>query len=121
MRSQAAVLSFLAVLVVILAVWFPSQARANDCRPSSSYIWKHNGGTFRKIVGSPTWVEYNANGEPGAKFQQIQEENEQIIILDPERNVQILLRHDLAGIKNADQQQFNQLYQGSFLKTYDCT
>lgn len=105
--------------VLLLAVM---GVTAKPCRlDSSSQVWKHNKGSFKRQKGTTNWVEHDENGAPGSKFVQTQTEGSSIVIFDKEREVSILLREDLAGIRGKGEGQFQQLYQGSFVKSVDCT
>jgi hypothetical protein len=98
--------------------------RAKECRiDATSTVWKHAKGSFKKTRGTNEWVEYNENGEAGAKFVHQMTEGSSIVVLDKDRDVSVLLRDDLAGIRNNKngEHQFQQLYQGSWVKTVDCT
>jgi hypothetical protein len=111
------------VLCALLAVaLLPAGAAAKECQMGrSGDFWKHEKGSFKRVRGTKTWHEYNAENEKGGEFKQIQTEGTAFVLHSKDRNVDILLREDLAGIRNKGEQQFNQLYGGAFLKSVDCT
>lgn len=112
---------FLLVAVSIIFV------DAKMCRESkSSSIWKHAGGSFKK-VGPNTWKEFNDKNIPTPDvFEQVLTEGTAVVIHDKRRDLQILLKDDVAGVKNSEairrnDPNFQQLYAGSFIKVMDCT
>ena len=118
MRRTFITFAVIALLIAAAAV------EAKDCKVLNKHlVWKHAGGTFRKIRGTNMWVEYNKEGQEGARFSEKMVEGEQVVITDAKRGVSILLRGDLAGIQNKGEQegQFQQLYGGGWTKTVDCT
>lgn len=101
---------------------FITAAEARECKvKKGSHVWKHGGGTFRRIKGTLTWEEANEKGEVQGTFQEFAREHEGIILRHEERGVNILLRNDMAAIQNKGQRNYQQLYGGSWLKTVDCT
>jgi hypothetical protein len=113
-----------AVTVAALFLALAAGADARLCVPSkTATMWRHGGGTFKRTPGSAAeWREYSKENVPNdSKFRQVHVEGTSIIIQDDERNVQVLLREDLAGIRNVGEPQFQQLYQGEFVKVVDCT
>ena len=113
--------SLVLVAAVLLAV-LPAAADARDCKMGKSgHVWKHEKGTFKRVLGTKTWHEYNENNEKGGEFKQTLIEGSSYVLHNKDRNVDVLLREDLAGIRNKGEQQFQQLYGGSFVKTVDCT
>jgi len=121
MTARASVL--LALIAVAIGCCM-RDANAKLCVESlSSAIWKHNDGSFKK-VGPKTWREFNGKNEPNAEtFEEVLKEGTSIVIHDKARDVQVLLKEDVAGIKQGGDigGNFNQLYQGGFLKVMDCT
>jgi hypothetical protein len=121
-------LTFL-LLVAVMAVLmsYPSSVvDAKVCAPTNQALaWKHGGGYFQKLrspADSGEWVEYDNKNGPGTRFTEILREGNQVVLYNPDRNVKILLRDDLAGIaQGKDEQQFQQLYQGTWMKVLDCT
>ena len=122
-------LAVAAILVVVVATTMSSSSlvSAKLCKESrSSSIWKHEKGSFKK-VGPKVWKEFNDKNIPSPdEFEQVLTEGTAVVIHDKKRDVQILLKDDVAGIKNADairrgDPNFNQLYSGSFIKVMDCT
>ncbi len=100
---------------------------AKLCKESrSSSVWKHEKGSFKKI-GGKLWKEFNDKNIPSSDtFEQVLTEGTAVVLHDKKRDVQILLKDDVAGIKNSDaikrgDQNFNQLYSGHFIKVMDCT
>lgn len=114
---KSSLLAAIAV-VALLAVL----ADAKDCKLlNMNLVWKHGGGSFRKLRGTNTWVEYSKDGHEGTRFSEKLVEGDQVVIYDPTRELSILLRGDLAGIQNKGEQNFQQLYGGGWTKTVDCT
>ena len=123
--------SLLLAIVVFASLLLSSSSSslvsAKLCKESrSSSIWKHEKGSFKK-VGPKTWKEFNDKNIPSPdEFEQVLTEGTAVVIHDKKRNVQILLKDDVAGIKNAEairrnDPNFNQLYSGHFIKVMDCT
>lgn len=93
-----------------------------ECRPGPErQVWKHEKGTFKSVAGTKQWQEYNSDGTLGTLFRQIHQEGTAIVIRNDEREIELLLRDDLCGIKNKGESQFQQLYSGGWLKIVDCT
>jgi hypothetical protein len=113
----------LAAVLLLLVLGTSTRVEANLCKVGkSNAAWKHNGGIFRrKGLKSIEWTEYDNDGKPGSDFVEETREGDQIVITNHARGISILLRHDLAGIRNRGEQQFQQLYQGGWLKVADCT
>jgi hypothetical protein len=84
-------------------------------------VWKHAQGSFKKMPNGRDWQEVNNDGTLGSSFRQIHEEGSSIVIRNDEREVELLLRDDLCGIKNKGESQFQQLYPGSWIQILDCT
>lgn len=118
-------MSLLKCLLVAVAVAVAgsfSLAEARECKvKKGSHVWKHAGGTFRRIKGTLNWEEANEKGEGHTVFTEVTRENDNLVIRNEERGVNILLRNDMAGIQNKGQNGYQQLYAGSWLKTVDCT
>lgn len=112
-----------AIAAAILLIALASIVEAKDCRITNAVsAWKHGGGSFKREGNTKNWVEYNDKGIPGTRFEESQREGPSTLVLfDPKREIHILLRDDLAGIRNKGEHQFQQLYQGHWLKTVDCT
>lgn len=117
----------LLVVVAVLAL-SPSATDAHMCKQSSqAAMWKHGGGSFKKIPGTIKWREYNAKNEPNSDiFEEVLKEGSAIVIHDKKRNVKILLKDDVAGIQHSAQIEsgsgnFDKLYGGSFVTVMDCT
>ena len=123
MPRQASILFAGAFLLLVLATAFcATPADAKDCKILNKHlVWKHAGGTFRKLRGTNTWVEYNKEGNEGSRFSEKMVEGDQVVIHDPARELSILLRGDLAGIQNKGEQNYQQLYAGGWTRTVDCT
>ena len=97
-------------------------ACAKECRSGADrMVWKHEKGTFKNIPGTKNWQEHNNDGTLGSLFRQIHQEGTSIVIRNDEREVELLLRDDLCGIKNKGEGQFQQLYPGGWVKIVDCT
>ena len=116
----------LCALGLLLVALCAGHAAAKQCRPSSEShsVWKHEGGMFKRQPNGKDWVEYNKEGEPGSTFtEKMKEGASTIVIHDNDREIDILLRDDLAGLRNKDGEEgkFQQLYQGSWMKVLDCT
>ena len=121
-RLIAVVVATVAAVLVVLA----AAAEAKLCRESpSSSVWKHEKGSFKR-VGPKQWKEFNDKNVPNAEtFTEVLREGSSIVIGDAKRGVEILLKEDIAGIKQRGDGQaagnFQQLYKGSFLRVVDCT
>lgn len=109
----------LLVLLSLLVCLISSKA----CRVTkSNSAWKHAGGSFRrKSSGSLEWIEYDGEGKAQSEFVEETREGDQLVITSHQRGISILLRHDLAGIRNRGEHQFQQLYQGHWMRVADCT
>jgi hypothetical protein len=110
------------VLLLLLLLLAPEGAHARNCRTlKAKNAWKHQGGTFRKLPRTLTWVEYDGKGIATSEFTEELREGDQVVITSQSRGISLLLRGDLAGIRNRGEQNFQQLYQGHWMKMVDCT
>ena len=125
MRSthMRGVLAMAVLLLVVVSMCLSStMADAKDCKLKKGHsVWRHGGGTFRRVKGTLLWEETNEKGEKQSVFEEKSREGGGLIIHNAEREISILLRDDLAGIQNKGQHGFQQLYQGSWAKLVDCT
>ncbi|CUG90241.1 membrane-associated protein, putative [Bodo saltans] len=121
LTCMSALLLVAALLLAVLGT--PTSVDANLCKVGkSNSAWKHGGGIFRrKGPKSIEWTEYDNDGKAGSDFVEETREGDQLVITNQVRGISILLRHDLAGIRNRGEQQFQQLYQGGWMKVADCT
>lgn len=95
---------------------------AKECRAGAArQVWKHSKGSFKHVPGTNDWQEVNEDGSLGSLFRQVLTEGTSIVIRNDDRKIELLLRDDLAGIKNEGEQQFQQLYGGGWLSIVDCT
>mmetsp|Transcript_80259 Transcript_80259/g.93722 ORF Transcript_80259/g.93722 Transcript_80259/m.93722 type:complete len:123 (+) Transcript_80259:73-441(+) len=120
MKHRMNLLVLVAMMVAVMCVgWVDGRT----CKVGKSHsAWKHGGGTFRKTApGSLEWIEYDGNGVAGSSFMEELKEGDQIVITNAERGISILLRNDLAGIRNKGEHNFQQLYQGGWMRVADCT
>lgn len=122
-RAQFTATKYVVVAAILAIVLCTVTVDANLCKVGkSNSAWKHNGGIFRrKGPKSIEWVEYDNDGKAGSDFVEETREGDQLVIGNQERGISILLRHDLAGIRNRGEHQFQQLYQGGWMKVADCT
>ena len=116
----ATVATLLALLLLASLSTSFSEAKLCKLRKGHS-VWRHAGGTFRRVRGTLLWEETNDKGEKQSVFEEKSRDGGGLIIYSPEREISILLRDDLAGIQNKGQHGFQQLYQGSWAKLVDCT
>jgi hypothetical protein len=116
MRASIAISATILLLITM-------SAGAKECKlKKSKTAWKHQGGSFRKEGGgSLNWIEYDGEGKPGSTFVEELREGDQVVIRNDERSIAILLRGDLAGIRNKGEHNFQQLYQGHWMQVADCT
>ena len=112
--------AWIALLVVCAMLALCTSAK--ECKPGPDrHVWKHEKGSFRKQPNGRDWQEVNNDGTLGSLFRQIHQEGTAVVIRNDEREVELLLRDDLCGIKNKGEQQFQQLYGGSWVRIVDCT
>ena len=108
--------------LVLLACSFFLTADARTCRTlKAKNAWKHQGGTFRKVPRTLIWMEYDNKGIATSEFHEEMREGDQVVITSEARGISLLLRGDLAGIRNRGEHNFQQLYQGHWMKMVDCT
>merc|ERR1711991_720670 len=84
-------------------------------------VWRHEKGSFKRLPNGRDWQEMNADGTTGSLFRQVHQEGTAIVIRNDEREIELLLRDDVCGIKNKGEQQFQQLYPGGWARIVDCT
>ena len=120
--SLRIVCSTVAILLVVLLAMCATAVDGRTCRTlKAKNAWKHQGGTFRKVPRTLTWTEYDNKGIALSEFTEEMREGEQVVITSEARGISLLLRGDLAGIRNRGEQNFQQLYQGHWMKMVDCT
>ncbi len=113
-----ALLAVLVALVVVLSLG----AAGKECRPGPERaVWRHEKGSFKRLPNGRDWQEMNADGTTGSLFRQVHQEGTAIVIRNDEREIELLLRDDVCGIKNKGEQQFQQLYPGGWARIVDCT
>eukprot|EP00008_Paramoeba_atlantica_P015169 CAMPEP_0201495002 /NCGR_PEP_ID=MMETSP0151_2-20130828/51399_1 /ASSEMBLY_ACC=CAM_ASM_000257 /TAXON_ID=200890 /ORGANISM="Paramoeba atlantica, Strain 621/1 / CCAP 1560/9" /LENGTH=103 /DNA_ID=CAMNT_0047883687 /DNA_START=44 /DNA_END=355 /DNA_ORIENTATION=- len=85
-------------------------------------LWQHDKGEFRRSRGkSNSWEEINEEGQITSRFTQQQLSGRQVILRNNERDITLVLTEEMAGIRGKGQEQFQQLYAGSWVKIADCT
>lgn len=129
-----------AVAVLLLCCLLCSCAypvSAKDCATRAAgamMAWKHEQGSFQCVnclgaqaeaVQSGTvrrrWHEYDRERHLVNSFVEEMRDGTQIVLRDEGREISILLRTDLCGIRTAGEQNFRQLYGGTFMAVVDCT
>ncbi|KAK7194923.1 hypothetical protein NESM_000414500 [Novymonas esmeraldas] len=135
-RSVPRLLPLLLAALCLAAVPL-SVAHAKDCatRASTSMIaWRHDQGSFQcdNCVGAQAsrvvsgavprqWTEYNKERRVLNVFVEEHRDGAQLVLRDDARGVSILLRNDLCGVRTEAEQNFRQLYGGTFMSVVDCT
>lgn len=110
------------LLVIALFLLSDCTVSGKLCRTlKARTAWKHAGGTFRKVLRTTSWIEYDNKGNAGSEFLEELKEGEQLVITNEARGISILLRSDLAGIRQRGEHNFQQLYGGGWMKMVDCT
>lgn len=139
---------FLLLLTVILAysqaIFFSSLVSSNECTTvEDETIWKHSAGVFRRYAPPHSdqflrklreensdntnnnkiiWVEFGKEGQPVAYYGEVLRDTSEgiAVLLDLSKDREILLRRDLCGSRAVGAAEFQQLYEGSFMKTAHC-
>ncbi|KPA78317.1 hypothetical protein ABB37_06452 [Leptomonas pyrrhocoris] len=96
--------------------------------------WKHEQGSFQCVncLGASAeavktgavrrqWREYDRDRRLLNSFVEEMRDGAQVVLRDEGRDIAVLLRSDLCGIRTANEQNFRQLYGGSFMSIIDCT
>ena len=110
------------LVLVLLCALFTAATVGKECKPGPErQVWTHENGSFRKQPNGRDWQEMNNDGTLGSLFRQIHQEGTSIVIRNDEREIELLLRDDLCGIKNKGEEQFQQLYGGGWVRIVDCT
>ncbi|KAL7711182.1 hypothetical protein N2W54_001908 [Lotmaria passim] len=131
------------VAVLLLALWLLCDAHvvllaeAKDCvtkNPATMMAWKHGQGSFECVncLGTTAdavnagavrrqWREYDRERKLLNLFVEEMREGLQVVLRDDSRDIAILLRSDLCGIRTGNEQNFRQLYGGGFMSVIDCT
>lgn len=122
---------FLCVLLLLglVAVTAVPVVTAKNCEARNTLsVWKHGGGMFRRMPspgarGTFVWKEFDNSWNVLATFQESMRDvaQQQVVLVDKERGVSILLRTDVCGIRQTDEQQFQKLYGGTWMRVVDCT
>lgn len=132
-RGLGIALMALLCCLVISAV----RVSAKDCatRDASAMLaWKHEQGSFQCVnclgAGSGAvkagamrrqWKEFDRDRRLLNTFTEEMRDGTQLVLRDEERDMAILLRSDLCGVRTGAEQNFRQLYGGTFMTIVDCT
>ncbi|KPI83781.1 hypothetical protein ABL78_7181 [Leptomonas seymouri] len=125
------------VALLCLLLQYAAPAMAKDCvvkGPGNMIAWKHDQGSFqcincfsasgdalKKGTGRRQWNEYDRDRRLLNSFTEGSREGAQLVLHDEARDVFLLLRPDLCGIRTGKEQNFRQLYGGTFMSVIDCT
>lgn len=136
MLTKRSLLCVALLALVALLVTAPA-ATARDCEARNPLTaWKHRDGSFRRVSNvegwragpnspQPTfvWKEYDNSQAEQCTFVEVNRDfaNGQIMIEDPKRGMQLLLRGDLSAHKSTGDQQFQKLYSGGWMRVIDCS
>lgn len=126
-----------AVLLCCILSSAASVASAKDCvtrEGGTMMAWKHDKGSFQCVncLGAAAdavksgavrrqWHEYDHERKLVNAFVEEMREGMQLVLRDEGRDISILLRSDLSGIRTGGEQNFRQLYGGTFMMVVDCT
>ncbi|KAG5506153.1 hypothetical protein GH5_05836 [Leishmania sp. Ghana 2012 LV757] len=128
----------LVVLLTVCMVGSPfAEVHAKDCitrKPSSMIAWKFKDGKFlcdncigvnmetvRSGAVRRCWTEYNQDHHATNSFVEEHRDGTKVVIHDENRSLSILLSSEVSGIRNEGEQNFRQLYSGTFISVVDCT
>jgi hypothetical protein len=127
----------MAVLYCFASVFFVIAVDAKDCvtkGPGTMMAWKHEQGSFQCVncLGASAdavksgavrrqWREYDAERKLLNSFTEELREGVQLVLRDESRDISILLLSDRCGIRTGNEQNFRQLYRGTFMSIIDCT
>ena len=125
----------LLLAVTILSNLVPVEARECVKRggSQSKVLWKHAEGHFKRVRfnsdGKSVWSEVDKEGKITSIFvEKFKEPSGGIVIHNSERNVDILLRPDIAALRTpknegpvAQDGDFSVLYHGGWINILDCT
>ncbi|KAG8343049.1 hypothetical protein TRVL_06121 [Trypanosoma vivax] len=94
---------------------------ARECRVLDNMnAWRHEGGLFVRDGDAVSWTEVRSNGAGTTNLVEAARENGHVILYESALKAFLILRNDLAAVKHDDDDQFRQLYSGSFIKAVDC-
>lgn len=126
-----------AALVLCLLAFADQPTQAKDCltrSPGTMMAWRHEQGAFQcnNCMGAGAdavssgatrrlWSEYDKSRQLLNTFVEELREGAQLVLRDEGRDISILLRSDLCGIRTGGEQNFRQLYGGTFMSIVDCT
>ncbi|GET88392.1 hypothetical protein, conserved [Leishmania tarentolae] len=130
-------LALAVMLATCMTGWPFTVVHAKDCvtlDPNSMVAWSYGGGSFEcdNCIGADAvgirrgtvrrhWKEYDKNRKVLHSFVEEHRESKGLVLHGENRDVSILLRSDLSGIRTDGEQSFRQLYSGSFISVVDCT
>eukprot|EP00796_Vickermania_ingenoplastis_P010070 gene10070-7040_t len=78
---------------------------AKDCRAvDDNSVWKHANGLFHRypagvMSNRAIWIEYDSERRKLAQFEEMQRQGSTVVLRDSVRDVELLLRRDVAAIK----------------------